>query len=147
MNSLFDDCLRNKRIWRFSEAGALMPKELDAAENDFAEARGSLSRGNYKWATIQCYYSMFHSARALLYAEGYRERSHYCLIVALRALYVEKGRLEVRLVEALQRAKSLREEADYNNDWSEDAAKALCASAEELLRAAEASVRSEGTTD
>jgi uncharacterized protein (UPF0332 family) len=68
---------------------------------------------------------MFHGARVLLYSEGYRERSHYCLIIALRALFVEVGLLKVSLVEALQRAKSLREEADYNNDWSEDSAKSL----------------------
>jgi len=33
--------------------------------------------------------SMFHSTRALLFAKNYREHSHYCLIVAMRALYVE----------------------------------------------------------
>lgn len=39
---------------------------------------------------MQCYYSVFHSARALLYVRNYRERSHHCLIVAIRALYVSE---------------------------------------------------------
>ncbi len=38
-------------------------------------------------AEIAAYNSAFHSARALLFAKGYVERSHYCLIVALRHLY------------------------------------------------------------
>ncbi|MCK4233738.1 hypothetical protein KAX75_04865 [candidate division WOR-3 bacterium] len=35
--------------------------------------------------------------RALLYAKNYRERSHYCLIVAMRTLYVEKKLLPLHL--------------------------------------------------
>jgi len=54
---------------------------------------------------------MFHSARALLYARDYREKSHYCLIVALRHLYVDKKLLPASIVESLNRAKTLRENA------------------------------------
>ena len=32
---------------------------------------------------------MFHSARALLYSKGYREKSHYYLLVAMHALFVK----------------------------------------------------------
>ena len=50
----------------------LVLKELDAAQSDL-DARDSLGGDKFKWTTIQAYYSMFHSARALVYWKGYRE--------------------------------------------------------------------------
>jgi uncharacterized protein (UPF0332 family) len=41
----------------------------------------------YEIAEIAAYNSAFHSARALLFAEDYTQRSHYCLNIALRHLY------------------------------------------------------------
>lgn len=61
------------------------------------------------------------------------ERSHYCLIAALRALYVEKRLLSGDLVESLQYAKMLRENADYYDDWSRTSAENLLKSAEQFL--------------
>jgi uncharacterized protein (UPF0332 family) len=98
MSKEFKDCLSSKKIMEFPRAKDLVSKELDQARADYDSARDSFDRGIFKWSTIQSYYSMFHSARALLYAQGYRERSHYCLIVAMRALYVEKGSLSHRLL-------------------------------------------------
>jgi uncharacterized protein (UPF0332 family) len=76
---------------------------------------------------------MFHSARALLYAKNYREKSHYCLIVAMRALYAEKKLLPVTLIEALQNGKNLREGADYYDRWSKEGAEFSLNSAVEWI--------------
>ena len=83
MNPEFEDCLRKNKVRKFTQGKSLVGKELNIAGKDFNEARESLERGKFKWATIQAYYSMFHSARTLLYNKNYREKSHYCLIVAL----------------------------------------------------------------
>lgn len=133
MNSEFEDCLRRKRIREFSRGKALVDKELRTAENDLADGRKSFDQESYKWATIQSYYSMFHSARALLYAKNYREKSHYCLIISLRALYVEQKLLPVTLVESLLQAKRLREQADYYDEWSQAGAESLLNAAEKFL--------------
>ena len=133
MNSEFDDCLRRKRIREFSRGKTLVDKELRTAENDLADAKKSFDQQSYKWTTIQSYYSMFHSARALLYAKNYREKSHYCLIISLRALYVEQRLLPVTLVESLLQAKRLREQADYYDEWSQASAEALLNAAEKFL--------------
>lgn len=58
-------------------------------------------------------------ARALLYAKGYRERSHRCLVIALRELYVGPRLLELEFVEGLESGKTLRENADYYGRSSE----------------------------
>lgn len=133
MNPEFKDCLRKKKIKEFSRGKALVNKELKTAEEDLKTAKESFSNENYKWTIIQCYYSMFHSARALLYSKNYRERSHYCLIVALRAFYGEKGLLSIDLIEGFQKAKALRENADYYDQWSRKGAEALLDLAEKFL--------------
>ena len=133
MNSEFQECLRKGKIQEFSRGKSIVKKELKTAEKDLIDAKDSFERGKYKWVTIQFYYSMFHSARALLYVKNYRERSHYCLIVVLRALYVDKKLLSNTLVESLQKAKALRENADYYDEWSKESAESLLKVAEKFL--------------
>jgi len=132
-----DDCIKRGKIKPFSRGSTLAPKELDTAKADLETARKTYKEGDYKWATIQIYYSMFHSARALLYAKNRREHSHYCLIAAIKTLYVETKQIPVSLLEALQEAKNLREEADYYNRWSQAGCEKLLKLAEEFLHKAE----------
>lgn len=133
MNADFEECLRRKKVWEFSRGKSLAEKELKTAEKDLSDGREGIEREKYKWSTVQAYYSMFHSARALLYAKNYREKSHHCLIVALRSLYVDKKLLPNSLIESLQNGKSLRERADYYDDWSKEGAESLLAAAEKFL--------------
>ncbi len=136
MSNEYEDCLKRGKIKSFSRGQALVGKELETAKADLKRARCTFEEGDYKWATIQAYYSMFHSARGLLYDKNLREHSHYCLIAAMRSLYCEKKLLPVSLVEALQQAKRLREDADYYDRWSETGCRRLLNAAEELLAAA-----------
>jgi uncharacterized protein (UPF0332 family) len=111
--------VKSGRIRRFSPGPTFVAGELTAASQDLDEARRTLTAGGLKWATIQAYYSMFHSARALLYSKGYRERSHRCLVAALRELYVGPRLLGFEFVEGLEAGKTLRENADYYSRFSE----------------------------
>ena len=133
MSASFEECLRKKRIWEFSRGRSLVAKELKTAEKDLNDGKEGLEREKYKWSTVQAYYSMFHSARALLYAKNYREKSHYCLIVALRKFYVDKKLLPQSLIESLQDGKRLREQADYYDNWSKEGAESLLKAAEKFL--------------
>jgi len=98
MQTKFEQCLERGKIISFSRGKKLARKELKSALEDLKSAEKSLGLENYKWSTIQSYYSMFHSARALLYAKNYREKSHFCLIEAIRTLYLEKGLLNYKNV-------------------------------------------------
>lgn len=133
MNLEFTDCLKRNKIKPFSRGEVLVAKEIKLAVTDLEVAKESFGRNNFKWAVVQSYYSMFHSGRALIYAENYREKSHYCLIVAIRALYVEKRKLDLRFVEALEKAKTLRENADYYGDFTKTSAEDLIKKAGEFL--------------
>jgi len=142
MNSLeFQKCLENKKIKPFPKGKTLVSKELEIAGDDWKIAKESLNKKNYKWSIIQSYYSMFHAARALLYNQGYREKSHYCLVVGIRKLYVNKNLLGHTLIEALQLGKTLRENADYYADFSQTGAKNMLDKAKEFLEKTKEIVR------
>ena len=112
----------------------MVQKELSAAESDLKEARDSLKRGRTKWATIQGYYSTFHSGRAVLYSKGYREKSHRGLQSALREL--SRKELSEELLDGFDDAMGMREAADYGNVFSEEGAEATIATASEFLEQA-----------
>lgn len=133
MNVDYEGCLKRGKIKPFSRGVALISKELETASSDLTRAEKTYHEGDYKWATIQLYYSMFHSARALLYAKKLREHSHFCLIAAIKALYVETRKIPVRLLEGLKEAKALREDADYYNRWSGRGCEKLLKIAKEFL--------------
>ena len=78
----YDGCLKKEKIKPFSRGKAIADKELETAKEDLKRAEKTYNEQDYKWATVQLNYSMFHSARALLYFENLREHSHYCLITA-----------------------------------------------------------------
>jgi uncharacterized protein (UPF0332 family) len=79
---------------------------------------------------------MFHSARALLYSKKYREKSHFCLIEAIRTLFCKTGKINVSLVESLLEAKNLREAADYYGNFSEINCRKLVKKAGEFMKIA-----------
>lgn len=140
MSIEYDDCIKRGKIKPFSRGPALAPKEIEAAESDLERAKKTYGEDDYKWTTIQTYYSMFHSARALLYVKNLREHSHYCLVAAIKTLYVETKQVPVRILEGFQEAKDLREEADYYHRWSQAGCEKLIKLAGEFLEIAKKTV-------
>jgi uncharacterized protein (UPF0332 family) len=90
MSSEFQNAIAKKKLLKFPRGKSLVQKEIKSAKEDLKEAQDRFKRKKYKYATITAYYSMFHSARALLYAKGYREKSHYWLIVAMHPLICQR---------------------------------------------------------
>jgi uncharacterized protein (UPF0332 family) len=109
----------------------MITKELDGAKNDLETAKKSLKTGDYKWATVQAYYSIFHAARALLYNKDFRERSHRGLLSALKLLYPSK--IIGSIMEDFSEAMRLREQADYGLVYSEDSARVSVEDAKSFL--------------
>lgn len=136
INLEFQKSLEKKKILHFSKSKALIEKELEAAKDDLNEAKDRLKNKKYKYATITAYYSMFHAARALIYSKGYREKSHYYLLVALQALFVDKGLIEEELAKDFHTALVLRESADYHGEFSKEGAESSIESATKFLRKA-----------
>ena len=134
MKTAFDICLKNKKILLFPQGKNLAGGEIRTALDDLADAKIALAQQRYNWATIQGYYAMVHTARALLFSAGYREISHNCLTVAIEALFVGTGKLERDLYVYLYAAMGMRANADYRTRFSEDIARLIVKGAEEFLK-------------
>jgi len=131
MSFKFKQLLRERRLIKIKPDRKLVLKEIKGAESDLETAKKSLQDGNFKWATIQGYYSIFHSARALLYSKGFREKSHYALLVAIRELF--RDELDLSLIHGFEDAMNLRQTADYGLTFSEEGAIDVIKTAEKFL--------------
>jgi uncharacterized protein (UPF0332 family) len=138
VNQEFKRCLESGKIVSFPKGKELMRKELSVARSDLLDAKAGYENQRYKWSTVQAYYAMFHAARALIYSQGYREKSHYCLSVALRALFIEENKLDAQAGRDFLNAMNLREAADYEAEFSMEGAQAVIASAERFIEKATA---------
>jgi uncharacterized protein (UPF0332 family) len=126
--------LEERKILRIRRDSALIAKEIAAAKADLKDAKESLALKKSKWATIQGYYAMFHSARALLYEKGFREKSHHALLVAVRELYLSE--IERSLIQEFEHGMYLRQEADYGLKFSGRGAQDVIDIAEKMLERA-----------
>ena len=131
----FEKCLKNKKIISSSGIRAETKSEFKAAVEDLKDAKALFRQKRFKYATIAGYYSLFHFARALLYSKGYREKSHYCLRVAIAELFVKEKVLDFDFLDFFDEAIGLREAADYENVFSKDGAKRAIKNAEKFLSA------------
>jgi uncharacterized protein (UPF0332 family) len=90
----FEQCIKEHHLLTIKGTKEMIEKEITSAEYDLSRSKESIEDKDYKWASVQAYYSMFHAAKALVLKKGYREKSHYCLIVAIRELYVKDGTMK-----------------------------------------------------
>jgi uncharacterized protein (UPF0332 family) len=127
----FQKLLEERKIIKVKTDRKLVDKEIGAARSDLKDAQESAGIRKFKWATIQGYYSMFHSARALLYQRGYREKSHYALLAALRELFPNE--IERSLLQGFEHGMYLRQEADYGLKFSGSGALDVIENAQKLL--------------
>jgi uncharacterized protein (UPF0332 family) len=110
----FEDCMREGLLRRTPPSRGRAESSLRAADRWLEEADISLRNGAFNASVLSAYLAMFHSARAVLILEGYRERSHYCIARYLEEKYVKKGLLEGKWVELLDHHRELRHTSQYN---------------------------------
>ena len=114
-----DECLEKGYLVKESPAKDLVDKELKESEYDFKRAEIALKDLDYKWAIIKSYYSMFHSAKAICFKLGYREKRHVATLIILEYLNKE-GKLEIKYINDFKAAISARESADYRYTYTKE---------------------------
>jgi len=131
MTATFEDCVKRGMIKPFPVDGSSIERELAGSHNDLNAARENVSGGEYLWAIVQSYYSMFHAARAILYNEGYREKSHQCVEIFLKKL-VSDGRIDQRYADDFTAVRHMRELANYDLAYSRENAEVSLRNASEF---------------
>jgi uncharacterized protein (UPF0332 family) len=90
-------------------------QSLSQAREWVNEAGYDCDAGALRSALMAAYMGYFHAARAVLFRDGVREKSHYCIGVYLES-YREKGLLEDEWVLQFDRMRGLRQSDQYSLD-------------------------------
>jgi len=83
----FKDCLSEGLLRNDKSIPERVKKSLEIAERFLLSAKKNIEIKELEMAEIASYNSIFHSARSLLFKNEYTERSHICLILALKEIY------------------------------------------------------------
>ncbi len=127
-----EDCIREGYIQKVKASRDLAEKELREAEYDLSKARAALEDGDFKWAIVKAYYCMFHSAKAVMFSMGYREKKHFAVQVVLEELS-KNGKLEGIFLNYFSAAMEAREDADYRYTYPKETAEEIIEYAEGFL--------------
>jgi uncharacterized protein (UPF0332 family) len=108
-----DDCYARGLLRTVAPSEEKARASLARAREWLTEAKKSLGAGAVRSALSAVYMGYFHAARAVLFRDGVREKSHYCIGVYLDK-YGEKGQLEEEWVALFDRYRKLREADQYD---------------------------------
>lgn len=107
---------------------------LELAERFLMRAKGNFKMKYFDISFILAYNSMFHSARALLFSFGIKERSHFAMIMYLKEMFKENEEM-IHFLEILDSYRISRHGIQYRGELCSkmDAREAL-KDAEEFLK-------------
>lgn len=125
------ECFQAGLLKRTSRDMENSARSLKLSMNNIEDAVENLSIHRYRVVAILSYTAMFHAARAILFRDGIKERSHECIPVYLKEKYPE---LET-LANILDSYRRFRHDAIYGLDFvmDEEEAQAALDSAKEFL--------------
>jgi uncharacterized protein (UPF0332 family) len=124
-----EDCIKKGLISKVPKSVEGAEKSMARADMWLVEAKMALEAGIYDSCILTSYEAMFHAARALLIRDGYRERSHYCVVRYLNESYAKKGLLNIRTVTLIDNYRELRHDAAYSLEF-----KAVATDAKEAVK-------------
>lgn len=108
-----EECFERDLLRYVEPSGEKAQESIKLAKEWLEESIKNFNSGAYRSGLSSAYLAIFHSARAILFNDGVRERSHYCVGVYLEK-YVDKKMLEGKWVEIFDRIRSARHTDQYS---------------------------------
>ena len=91
------DCFKEGLLKKTKPSKQYAKKSLDVSLVYIEDAKDNLQMNNNNLVIFCSYTAMFHAARALLFRDGIKERSHLCTVSYLRETYPRLKRLANQL--------------------------------------------------
>jgi len=113
-----DECFKRRLLRKDKPDPQRAHRSIEVAEAKLEQAQKAHAHELHDASLVLAYTAMFHSARALLFADGIIEKSHVCLVEYLRSEYSRKGVISEGLVNSLDRMRIDRHEAVYGLEVS-----------------------------
>jgi len=82
-----DSCIAKGLINKSVFSNEIIIKEFNQAKTHLETGERLFNSGEIDASIIVAYLSLFHFARIILYSEGYKERSHFCVFQYLVEKY------------------------------------------------------------
>lgn len=82
-----DECFRRGLLKRVKPDEANAHRSLNLSVSNIEDAEENLRIQRYRVVIVSSYTAMFHAARAVLFRDGVKERSHECIPLYLKATY------------------------------------------------------------
>ncbi len=102
-----NDCFRKRLLLSMPKNSELVEKTFEMAVSDLSEAEISYKQQSYVWAMVQVYTSMLNLARAVLFSDGIREKSHVCTVEYLRKYHSDHYDDLIEKLDILRRERHL----------------------------------------
>ena len=136
MKFSIDKLLKLGLLKRIPKSEYKSKESIKTAESWVKEAENNLKSKAFRSCILSSYLAMFHSARALLFLNGFREKSHFAVIKFLEEIYVNKGLLEKEWIELLDYYREIRHRDQYTTSFiiTEEEAKNSVKSAKEFIK-------------
>ena len=110
----YENCIEKGLLRKIPPSSQKADMSLVKAEKWSNEATKSLNAKAFDASVMASYLVMFHSARAVLFYDGYREKSHACVARYLEEMYMKPGRLEKKWIELLDHYREMRHNNQYD---------------------------------
>ncbi|MBU2100218.1 HEPN domain-containing protein [Candidatus Micrarchaeota archaeon] len=132
-----EDCLQQGLLVKIKSDAKKAKMSVEMAEHKLQIAEKEFDYKIFENAIISAYTSMFHSARALLFKDGFKERSHFAVFVYIKEKYSEK--IEKKYLTELNSLRLHRHDLMYGlekpSEIQETEADSTIKVAEEFLKA------------
>jgi len=137
----YKDCIEKALLKKARVSNEEIENQIKIAENYARKAEIVFGKDTYDVSFLTAYISIFHSARALLFVSGYKERSHFCLFEFLIAKFKDNSEI-IRLAQISQNYRETRHLIQYEGELSSDsAAKEIISDAKTFVKLAKKYVR------
>jgi len=113
LNSL-EECINKGLLRKVPPSKGKAMESLKKAKIMLEEARGNLDAMRINSAVIVAYLAMFNAAKAILFKDGFREKSHACVARYLENRYAQRGEISFEYIELLDRFRSSRHATQYD---------------------------------
>ncbi len=110
----YNDCIKEGLLKKIPPSKDKAVQSFKKAREWLREAENSLKGEAFGSAILASYTAMFHAARAILFFDGFREKSHACVARYLEEKYVKTGNLDKEWVELLDHSREIRHNDQYD---------------------------------
>jgi len=114
----FDSCVAQGLLRKIPPSARQAEEQLKKARVLLAEAKLALGNDSPNSAVIGAYSAMLDAARAVLFRDGWREKSHACVAKYLEAKYI--GELGEEAVQLFDEYRDKRHKTMYSGDYYPD---------------------------